>query len=151
MCTRISVASEVDHPNIVVQIRQLKTQALLSSSHDDISRGWLVSVKVQNHLRGEWEDDNLGGKGGIISYYFPDTSLSSVIVFRNSERLEVIFSWCDPRCYQGWPVKREDIAVRSRHLVSLCWVASFLYQIHSADKTSNVSYILILYLYFIYI
>ena len=34
--TGISVPSEVDHPHIVIQVRQEKTQAGIFPSHDDI-------------------------------------------------------------------------------------------------------------------
>ena len=50
MVTRVSVPSEVDHPDVVVPVGQEEAQTLVPALHDDVGRGGLVAVEVQHYF-----------------------------------------------------------------------------------------------------
>ena len=50
MVTRVSVASEVDHPDVVVPVGQEEGQTVLPTLHHDVGRGGLVAVEVQHYF-----------------------------------------------------------------------------------------------------
>ena len=51
MVSRVSVASEVDHPDIVAPVREEEAEAGVPLPHDDVRGCGLVTMQIEDHRR----------------------------------------------------------------------------------------------------
>ena len=49
MVSRVSVAAEVDHPDVVAPVREEEAEAGVPLPHDDVGGRGLVTVKIENN------------------------------------------------------------------------------------------------------
>ena len=49
MVSRVSVASEVDHPDIVAPVREEEAEAGVPLPHDDVRGCGLVTMQIEDH------------------------------------------------------------------------------------------------------
>ena len=49
MISGVSVAAEVDHPDVIAAVREEEAEAGVAVPHDDVGGGGLVTVEVEDH------------------------------------------------------------------------------------------------------